>query len=94
MSPLWGLFVSYFLLLALGLHSYAALRLDGRDAVLHYDFFYRSLRTGRVKNLMQPAILAQSGPLYLMILGLPENLPAWPLRRLKPRCILRALRHD
>jgi hypothetical protein len=53
--------------------------------------FYCSLRTVRVKNLMESATLVQSGPVYLMNLGVEKHLLA---RRLKPRYGLLRLRHD
>ena len=79
MSPLWGSFVFYFLPCCLRC-ILAPLRgwdgLDARPPLL----FLSDL--GRVKNLMQPAILDQSGPLYLMNLEPEKHLLA---RRLKPR---------
>jgi hypothetical protein len=43
------------------------------------------------KNRMESAMVAQFGPVYLMILSAVKHLPG---QRLKPQWILRGLWHD
>jgi hypothetical protein len=96
MPPGWGLSSSDFFLRLAPSAAFLRRFADGRarrPSSIKISF-YRSLRTAWVKNLMESAIVAQSGPLYSMILGVPAHLPAWPQQRLKPRYILRGLRHD
>jgi hypothetical protein len=80
------------------LYSCAASRLDGRDARPPFEMrlvmnhFYSTLRSDGLKNRMESAVVARSGPVYLMIQAVLKHLPV--RQRLKPRLILRDLRHD
>jgi hypothetical protein len=85
-------------------HSYAASRL-GRAKRL-FSIPSRSSRIGRLvdtstpisgpglRNRRESAMVAQFGPVYLMIQTAPTHLPSRQKQRLKPQSKLRHLRHD
>jgi len=91
----WAAFLRRFAALYCYLDSGSTLRRSaaGRARRPSSIYFYSRLGSGGFKNRTESALVAQSGPFYLMIQAGLRHLVGRQRQRLKPRR-LRGLRHD